>query len=186
MERQEIELDGGGTLTFWEDGTLVHMQARRPDDRRGLYKVWIHGVGGRLLLGTLVPEGGELRLRRRLSRGQMERERCWPVVGGEVVLAFSFGQDGWQSEEHPERLVNDVVLRQALKGKNMLLRQTGSGFFLSAAFDTGRPFPLAPLFCLSKVEGGQQGRRLIFSFDREGNPVVPHNGRKSGENSGTS
>ena len=176
MERQEIRLDGGGTLSVWEDGALAHMQVRRSDDRRGLYKVWIRGMGGRVLLGTLAPEQGELRLRRRLSRSQLERERCWPVVGGEVVLAFSFGQEGWQREEHPERLVNDVVLRQSMKGKSMLLRQAGSGFLLSTPFDTGRPFPLTPLFCLAKVEGG----RVIFSFDREGKPVLPHNEGHSG------
>jgi len=162
------------------------MRVRRADDRRGLYKVWIHGMGGRLLLGTLAPEQGELCLRRRLSRSQLERDRCWPVLGGEVVLAFSFGQDGWQREEHPERLVRDVVLRQALKGQRMLLQQTGSGFLLSAPFDTGRPFPLTPLFCLSRVEGGRQGRRAVFAFDREGNPIVRHNEVQGGENSGIS
>lgn len=186
MERQEIRLDGGGTLSVWEEGALVQMQVRRPDDRRGLYKVWIHGGSGRLLLGTLVPEQGELRLRRRLTRSQLEHDRCWPILGGESVLAFSFGQEGWQREEHPERLVNDVVLRQALKGQSMLLRQLGNGFLLSAPFDTGRPFPLTPLFCLSKVEGGRQGNRVVFSFDPEGNPILPHNQRHSGENSGTS
>ncbi len=182
MQRQEMQLTGGGTLALWEEGTLVHLQVRRQDDGRGLYKVWIHGPGGRRLLGTLVPEGGRLCLYRRLSRGELEREGGWPVTGGETVLAFSFGQDGWVMEEHPERLVKDVVLRQALKGKAVLLRRQESGFRLSASFDTARPFTLTPLFCLSKVEGG----RVIFFFDREGNPAVPHNDRHGGENSGIS
>ncbi|MBR2935289.1 MAG: hypothetical protein IKB79_06900 [Oscillospiraceae bacterium] len=182
MQRQEMQLTGGGTLTLWEDGELVHLQVCRPDDRRGLYKVWVHGRQGRLLLGTLVPEGGALRLYRRLTRNQLERDCCWPVTGGETVLAFSFGQDSWVREEHPERLVKDVVLRQALKGTAMLLRRVEGGFRLSASFDTAHPFPITPLFCLSKVEGG----RVIFSFDREGNPVVPHNDSRGGENSGIS
>lgn len=186
MEQREIQLDGGGRLTLWEDGGLVQLQVCRSDDRRGLYKVWIHGAEGRVLLGTLVPEQGELRLHRRLSRGQLERDRCWPVVGGEAVLAFSFGQEGWQREEHPERLVKDVVLRQALSGQRMMLLRGKRGFLLSAPFDTGRPFPLTPLFCLAKTEEGRQGRRVIFSFDGEGNPVVPNNGGGNGENSGTS
>ena len=182
MQRQEIQLNGGGRLTLWEEGTLVHLQVQRHDDGRGLYKVWIYGQGGRRLLGTLVPEGGRLCLYRRLSRVELERERCWPVTGGETVLAFSFGQDGWVREEQPEQLVKDVVLRQALKGQVMLLRRVEKGFRLSHSFDTARPFPLTPLFCLAKVEGG----RVIFFFDREGNPVVPHNGRRVGENSGIS
>lgn len=182
MQRHEIQLNGGGRLALWEEGTLVHLQVQRHDDGRGLYKVWIRGPGGRRLLGTLVPEGGRLCLFRRLSRGELERERCWPVIGGETVLAFSFGRDGWVREEHPERLVKDVVLRQALKGQVMLLRRQASGFRLSASFDTVRPFPLTPLFCLSKIEGG----RVIFSFDSEGSPIVPHNGCCDGENSGIS
>ena len=182
MQRQEMQLTGGGTLVLWEEGMLVHLQVQRHDDRRGLYKIWIRGPGGRKLLGTLVPEGGRLCIYRRLSRRELEQEGCWPVTGGEAVLAFSFGQDGWVREEHPERLVKDVVLRQALKGQTMRLRRQEKGFRLSVSFDTARPFPLTALFCLSKVEGGY----VIFPFDREGNPVVPHNDRNSGENSGIS
>ena len=181
MERREFGLNGGGKLTLREEGGVVQLQVQRPDDRRGLYKVWICGTVGRLLLGTLVPEGGELRLHRRLSRGQLEREGCWPVAGGEVVLAFPFGQEGWQREEHPERLVKDAVLRQALRGQTMLLCRGKTGFLLSAPFDTGRPFPLTPLFCLARVERG----RAIFSFDGEGKPLVPNKRGKNGETNGT-
>lgn len=186
LERQEIQLRGGGKLTLREEGMLVQLQAARPDDGRGLYKVWVHGPGGRLLLGTLVPEGGGLCLRRRLSRGELERSGCWPVTGGETVLAFSFECGKWLREERPERLVKDVVLRQALQGQTMLLRRGEDGFCLAAPFDTERPFPLTPLFCLSKTERVEGGSRVIFRFDKEGNPVMPHNGRQSGENSGTS
>ena len=176
MEQREIRLDGGGILTLREDGGAVHLRVCRSDDGKGLYKVWLRGREERFLLGTLVPEGGELRLSRRLSRGQLERCGCWPVTGGETVLAFSFGQMGWQREGHPERLVKDVVLRQALQGQTMQLCRREDGFLLSASFDTGRPFPLTPLFCLSKVERTQQGSRVIFSFDREGKPVPPCSG----------
>ncbi len=174
-----MQLSGGGTLTLWEEGALVHLKVQRHDDKQGLYKVWIHGPGGRRLLGTLAPEGGRLCLYRRLSRGELERERCWPVTGGETVLAFSFGQGGWVREEHPERLVKDVVLRQALKGKAMLLRRVEGGFRLSAPFDSGRPFPLTPAFCLAIVERVEGRNHAIFYFDREGRPEVPES-RKDG------
>ena len=173
MERREIQLAGGGTLALWEEGALVHMRVRRHDDRRGLYKVWVRGPGGHRLLGTLAPEKDGLCLHRRLSRRELERECCWPVTGGEVVLAFAFGGGGWLREEHPERLVKDAVLQQALKGQSVLLRQGEKGFRLSFLFDAARPFPLTPLFCLSKIEWGQTNR-VIFSFDRDGNPILPH------------
>ncbi|MCI9157167.1 MAG: hypothetical protein HFF44_09585, partial [Lawsonibacter sp.] len=52
MEEQ-MEMRGGGTLTLRQDGPRVHLEAERPADGRGLYKVWLHGdQGGKLLLGT--------------------------------------------------------------------------------------------------------------------------------------
>ena len=186
LERQEIQLRGGGKLTLREEGALVQLHAVRTDDGRGLYKVWVHGSGGRQLLGTLMPEGGALYLRRRLSRSELERSGCWPVTGGETVLAFSFERGKWLREERPEQMVKDVVLRKALQGQTMLLRRGEDGFCLSAPFDSKRPFPLTPLFCLSTIERVEGGSRVIFRFDREGNPVMPHNRGQSGENSGTS
>lgn len=189
LEQREIQLRGGGQLTLWEEGQLVQLvqlQASRPDDGRGLYKVWIRGMGGRLLLGTLVPEGECLRLRRRVSRIQLERSGCWPVTGGESVLAFSFDHAQWCKEAHPERLVRDVVLCRVLNGQTLLLRRREGGFCLAAPFDQSRPFPLNPLFCLSEIRRVEGGLHAVFYFDREGVPIAPHNENDSGENSGTS
>lgn len=186
LKQWEIQLRGGGKLDFWEEGQLVQMRAFRPDDGRGLYKVWIRGAGGGLLLGTLVPEGNGLGLQRRLSRGQLERAGCWPVVGGETVLAFAFVQSGWQWEKSPEHLVKDVVLRQVLKGKSVRIKRQQAGFSLAAVFDTGRPFPVVPLFCLTAIERVEGDCCAVFLFDREGKPVPPHNQRRDGENSSTS
>ena len=62
-----------GPSPWREDGPRVHTEARRQNDGQGLYKVWLRGGGkGRLLLGTLVPEGGELVLSRTLSRRTLE------------------------------------------------------------------------------------------------------------------
>ena len=186
LEQWEIRLGGGGKLYLWEEGQLVQLRAFRPDDGRGLYKVWVRGAGGRLLLGTLVPEGKGLGLQRRISRGQLERAGCWPVVGGETVLAFAFVQNGWQWEKNPEYLVKDVVLSQVLKGKSVRIKRRQGGFSLAAIFDTGRPFPVVPLFCLSVIERVEGDRCAVFFFDREGDPVPPHNQRRDGENRGTS
>lgn len=164
----------------------MRLEAVRHNDDRGLYKVWIRGDRGRMLLGTLVPEGRGLSLRRRLSRSELGRMGCWPVTGGETVLAFSFERSRWKREEHPEGMVKDVVLRQGLRGQSVLLRRWEDGFCLAADHRPGRPFPLPALFCLCAVERVEGAMRAVFYFDGEGNPVVPHNGRKDGENSGTS
>jgi len=138
------------------------------------------------LLGTLAPEGEILCLRRRLSRNELERSGCWPIKDGEVVLAFAFERDGWKREEHPERLLRDSVLQNAVRGRAMFLRRRENGFNLAAIFDPVHSFPLVPLFCFAKI-GRVEGKNcVLFYFDRDGNPTVPHNGSDTGENSGIS
>ena len=186
---EELTLDGGGRLYVRQEGMLVGMEAVRANDGRGLYKVWIRGQTGQLLLGTLTPEGGGLRLRRRLSRTELERSGCWPVTGGEVVLAFSFDRakpSSWTRTDHPEQLLHDEILARSVRGRTMLLRRNTNGFCLAARFDPGHPFPVTPLFCLSRVDRLDGAYHLLFEFDTQGNPILPHNRTHCGENSGTS
>lgn len=184
MEEQ-LTMRGGGTLTLRQDGPRVELSAERPADGLGLYKVWLHGEqGGKLLLGTLVPEGDSLRLRRTLSVGALERAGCWPRFWAEAPLAFSFaGQDGgkWYCEQHPERMVTDPVLLRQLKG-SMLCRKSGEGFQLAAPFRTDRPVMLSALFCLAQVQRWDGRLHLVWNFDPEGRPVLPHKREKTGQN----
>lgn len=128
---EKIMLEGGGTLSLREDGPRVHTEARRQNDGQGLYKVWLRGGGkGRLLLGTLVPEGGELVLSRTLSRRTLEDAGCWPVAGGRAVMAYPFTEESageWYWEEEPWKLVSDPVLVQAARSWGPLLVQRGRG-----------------------------------------------------------
>ena len=169
-------MEGGGVLTLRLDGPRVHMEAERPEDGQGLYKVWLHGdQGGKLLLGTLVPEGKQLRLRRVLTVSTLERAGCWPQFRPAAVLAFSFQEqegNGWYCERQPGRLVSDPVLRERLSG-SMLCRRGGDGFSLAAPFRTDSPVLLAPLFCLARVERWNGRPHLVWSFSREGVPRLP-------------
>ncbi len=55
MERK-WEMKGGGWLTVYREGPRVRMEAVRPVDKKGLYKVWLQGEQGKqLLFGTLSP-----------------------------------------------------------------------------------------------------------------------------------
>lgn len=170
---------GGGTLTLRQEGPRVQMEAERPSDGQGLYKVWLHGDrGGKLLLGTLVPESGALRLRRTLSVGTLERAGCWPQFWAEAPLAFAFAVQGgrWYCEQHPERLVADPVLREQIRG-SMLCQKESGGFSLAVPFRCDCPTPLTALFCLAKVERWEGRPHLVWRFDPEGRPVVPEDGR---------
>ena len=172
-----MAMGGGGTLVLRQEGPRVHMEAERPHDGRGLYKVWLHGDhGGKLLLGTLVPEGGILRLKRTLSISALERAGCWPRFRAEASLSFAFtGQPGgrWYCEQHPERLVSDPLLQSRLRGA-MLCRRGEGGFVLSAPFQTNRPVRLPALFCLCSLERRDGQLHLVWEFDSQGNPKIPH------------
>lgn len=174
---ERLAMGGGGTLTLRQDGLNVRMEAQRPADGRGLYKVWLHGErGGKLLLGTLAPEGGKLRLCRTLSVDALERAGCWPRFRAEAPLAFAFdGQpaQGWYCEQRPGRLVRDPVLKAALTSPILCCRGE-QGFSLSVPLRTDRPLPLCTLFCLARTERREGRLYLVWDFDAQGNPKIPH------------
>lgn len=176
-------MGGGGVLTLRQEGPRVHMRAERPADGRGLYKVWLHGDhGGKLLLGTLLPEDGALRLSRTLSVSALERAGCWPRFRAEAPLAFAFDSrsDGrWYCEQHPEQLVADPLLRTRLRGA-MLCRKEDGAFALSVPFHTDRPVRLPALVCLAQVERRDGQLHMVWNFDSQGNPKVPHKLEGSG------
>lgn len=168
---------GGGTLVTEQEGSRVRFLARRPMDGKGLYKVWLHGDrGGKLLLGTLVPEGEEMELRRTLSVGELERAGCWPQFRAEAPLTFPFSERDrgrWYCEQHPERLLRDPVLKKQVRGP-MLCQKGADGFYLAAPFCTDRPVSLEGLFCLSRVEKWSGGPHMVWSFERDGAPKCPN------------
>jgi hypothetical protein len=172
MERR-IELQGGGTLLLRQEDGRLRAEAVRPRDDRGLYKVWLFGPGGgRFLLGTLTPEGEQLKLRRTLSLQELERAACWPPDGGEAVLVFPFSQSAhWYCEPQPAKLIQDPILRGQVRGP-MLCRREQDGFCLAAPFCTDGPVALESLFCLARVERLEGRRHLVWQFDRSGQPQI--------------
>lgn len=183
MERC-IEMRGGGRLTLRQEGPRVQLEAERPEDGQGLYKAWLRGSrGGKLLLGTLAPEQGRLRLRRVLSLDAMERAGCWPDFWAETLLAFPFssdcGSEGWYCEQHPDHLLSDPVLKLQAQHP-MLCRRSGDGFLLAAPFRTDAPVALPGLFCLARVERWSGRSHLVWRFNQNGQPQLPHNGGTDG------
>lgn len=180
---QRLVMDGGGTLTVCQDQNRVRLLAERPMDGRGLYKVWLRGRGGRLMLGTLAPEQGLLRLQRTLSVRELEQSGCWPVAGAEAVLSFSFQESGggWYCEPHPEKMVHDPELKRQFHG-SMLCRRERNGFHLAVPFRTDGPLTLETLFCLGHLEKIQGKPHLVWNFTEDGDPKLPTTEREvSGE-----
>ena len=171
-----LELEGGGELRLREAGERVSLSCRREADGAGLYKVWLKGPQGReMLLGTLAPEEGELRLRRTLSRLTLAQAGCWPVEGGRCAMAFPFPQEetGWKRESAPWQRFRDPLLREWVReAGGIQVRETPEGFQLCAPLHPLRPFPLAALFCLAQPVCIQNHSHVVFSFQKDGQPML--------------
>ena len=82
-----------GAVTVRREGEKAVCQAIRAADSGGLYKAWLRGAGGRILLGTLIPDGGALRLRRVMDIPALERQGAWPPEGAEILMAYAFTKE---------------------------------------------------------------------------------------------
>lgn len=170
--------EGKGWLTVDTEGNRVVCSAQLAADGKGLYKCWLTGAGGKALLGTLIPEGEVLRLRRTLSVAELKGHGVWPPTGAEAVLAFSFSEkkagspQGWHRENNPARLMGEPLLARAAGEGRALFRQEAGGFCLAYHFRTDRPFPLTPLFCFARLERLEGEDYVVFSFRPSGCPRV--------------
>jgi len=179
-----------GAVTVHQEGDRAVCRAIRTADSGGLYKAWLLGAGGKVLLGTLIPEGGALRLRRVMEIASLERQGVWPPVGGEVTLAYPFVPEAplppeWRWTDCPQRLLEDPMLSRCLWGvRRALLRRDMEGFLLAFPWSLHDPFPIPPLFCLARVETLANRRCVVFQFSRQGHPEPLHNFSGEGENRG--
>lgn len=179
-----------GAVTVHQEGSRAVCQAIRTADGGGLYKAWLQGSGGKALLGTLIPEGGALRLRRVVEIADLKRQGVWPPTGAEVALAYLFTPEAppppdWCWTDCPGRLLREPVLSRCLQGvKRALLKRELEGFLLALPWSCHEPFPIPPLFCLSGIETMSGRRYAIFQFSRQGQPELLHKFSADGENRG--
>lgn len=181
-----FETGGGGVVTVRQEGDRAMCQALRNAVGEGLYKARLQGGRGSFLLGTLIPEGGALRLRRNVSVAQLQREGVWPPTGADIVMAFPFtgetAPSGFSWEEQPWKLTPDRLISPCLQRiGRCLIRKYPQGFSLVIPFRLEEPFPLPPLFCLSRTVRLDGKTYLQFSFSREGRPVLPYDFLNPGE-----
>ena len=171
----EFELEGGGHLRMWEDAGRVFFRCERALNREGLYKVWIRGDGGELLLGTLVPEGDRLMLGRAVWPMELRRCGCWPVRGGRCNMVFRFQNqtgDGWRWEQNPQQFV-DAETAHMGEWRAMLCYKGKDELWLACPLQKDRPIPLAALFCLAKPQRIRGDLCLVWRFDGRGRPCQP-------------
>lgn len=169
-----MEISGGGRLRLWEEGGRVCFRCECELLRDGLYKVWLRGDGGEMLLGTLTPDGGNLQLCRAVSREELRRHGCWPVRAVRCAMAYPFQQrrqgDGWYWEDDPGRLVDEET-RVLGQWRRMLCRKVGNMLELACPVKNSDPLPLSHLFCMAHPIQIQGELCLVWRFDGDGRPI---------------
>ena len=179
-----------GTVQVREEGLQAVISARAADDGAGLYKLHLLGREGSLLLGTLLPEGGVLQLRRTIPLSQLRRQGLWPPSGAEIRLSYAFGSPagegerphaGWTREDNPARLMGERLLKEcAAPLKGGLTRREGEGFVLALPWEPGGVFPLTPLFCFASAERMDGRGYAVFRFTARGCPRLRPEPEKKG------
>ncbi|MEG1747340.1 MAG: hypothetical protein RR226_02825 [Oscillospiraceae bacterium] len=160
-------------------GTRAAVTVFRPRDDSGLYKAYLRGREGRFLLGTLAPEDGTLVLRRDLPIDRLRRCGAWPVIGADIVLEFTFPvrpppPKGWRWSDNAKGFTDPVLQESSQLSGAVLLGDWPFGTKLAYPYSPQKPFPLPPLFCLSKLErlGGKE--YIIYYFREDGTPCLPN------------
>ena len=172
---ETILLEEGGSMQMSVGDTAIDFVCLYPIRRDGIYKVWMRGDGGELLLGTLIPEGERLALRRRISSDTLRRCGCFPVRGAYRVCTQSFGMrsaPGWYREACPQQFV-DAGTRQLGVWRPMLCRK-GEGWTELAWRMDGGELPMSHLFCLARPVRIGEELYLVWRFRGDGMPIFPN------------
>lgn len=119
----------------------------------GVKKVWLVGEGGaRLLLGTLLPEQGRLRLSRTLSHSALRTAGLERILSAEIE-GEAADMRQWQSLE-TFTCADSVLTAAVSKLTEGSWRQEGDVLTVRFPWRVGRSVPVSALFCLSEVKDG--------------------------------
>lgn len=88
----------------------------------------------------------------------------------------------WNALTLPDPLLTDALRRT---DPPLCRRLPQGGFALVFPYLPGRPFPLVPLFCLARPVCLWGRWHLLFAFDGESRPILPHNLPELGNTTGS-
>ncbi len=157
MERMIPLLEGDrrrGDILCRNEGCYLTFKVNAPLWGSGVKKVWLIGdTGGKLLLGTLMPDGQRLTLQRRLSHSTLRCCGMSSPVSGMIDPPGPQIEDGWYSLDTLE--LSDPYLtaevKQAHRGS---WRREKDTLLLRFPWQVGQAVPVTSLFCLGRPENG--------------------------------
>lgn len=167
-----------GAVTIRQEGRCAVCRAIYRTDEPSLFKAWLIGKRGRILLGTLIPEGGALRLHRSIEISQLERQGAWPPTGAEILAAYSLTTrhppKGWCLQNEPWKMSELGEFRSSVQNFPWcFLRKNAKGIQIAIPWELGKTFPLSQLFCLASIKQFDGDLYLTFCFSAQGKPELP-------------
>lgn len=156
-----------GTIWRREEG-LHSVFAVRCTGGDGIRKVWLCSEnGGRLLLGTLVPEGDGWRTGRSVVRKSLEEQGLSGKLWGEVLANDNGPETGKKEQGVPVLPEDEMLKRLYLKDKKCRWTQENGLWKVVFQWRVGQPVPWLPLFCFARPGNGE----LHFLLDQKGYPA---------------
>jgi hypothetical protein len=155
MERRVLLLEGEvrrGELLCRDEGCYMLCTVDVPKWENGVKKVWLCSQGGgRVLLGTLLPEGDRFRLRRRVSHSTL---RCCGVSRADLALVNPEGSaPDWKGLSSLS-LPDPELSRQLREHPQGLWRREGETLLLRFPWRAGQRVPVMSLFCFARPRDG--------------------------------
>lgn len=148
-----------GILRVTAEGQDTCFEVRCPP-MPGLYRAYVQGERGRLLLGVMEGEG----LRRRFS--PTLTSPIGRILSGRMEESVLCQADDWTSA--PE----DWLAQYPPFPPETLFCRRGRRYYLAIPYAEEKPFPLEKYFCFARVRTMDGRLRAVFIFDRDGNPLI--------------
>ena len=186
-----------GEADIAQDGLYMRLRVSvKP--RRGLWRAWAIGDAGEIPIGTLEPVNGKSAISRRFSRqalskaGELLRVELRPAENAATLSDVPHGTEArpkenaasakvpqeteaqaWRRSVQGQRLFWNVRFQRQLRNvREALTRTDGERRRVALIRDENAPFPLPELFCLASAARIGAKDYWVFSFDRQGWPVL--------------
>ena len=158
----------------------IAAECRMETDR--IVRLYAHDGEKSVRLGVLMPEGGALRLERRLAADAFsftpqtrvttspDAEPAAPDRPAEKKAAETAAEPEQTAEAAWEPFSGRIL---DCPVENARLRRTEDGVELDMDYEPGREFPLMPLFCFCTLEEQDGALRWRMKLDENMQPVMP-------------
>ena len=171
-----------GSASAERRGLYWHIAAECRMETERIVRLYAHDGEKNVRLGVLMPEGGALRLERRLAADVFsftpqtrvttspDTEPAAPERPAEKEAAEAAAeqeQTAWAAWKPFSGRILDCPV------ENARLRRTEDGAELDMDYEPGREFPLMPLFCFCTLEELDGALRWRMKLDKNMQPVMP-------------